>query len=63
MSAGLWKVFSLVPVFENVHEQKTATMLVFFLWLVILINNRLVDHLQKSGFFSDFQHGLARVSS
>ena len=37
----------------------TTTLLVFFLWLVKSLknlNNRVVDHLEKCGFFSDFQY-------
>ena len=40
---------------------KTTTLLVFFLWLVVfekLVNNRIVDHLEKCGLFSDFQYGF-----
>ena len=40
---------------------KTTTLLVFFLWLVKYlknINNRIVDHLEKCGLFSDFQYGF-----
>ena len=40
---------------------KTTAMLVFFLWLVKSekhVNNRIVDHLEKCGYFSGFQHGL-----
>ena len=40
-----------------------VTLLVFFLWLVKslnlkLVNNRIVDHLEKCGLFSDFQYGF-----
>ena len=40
---------------------KSTVLLVFFLWLVKsekLVNNRIVDHLEKSGLFSDFQYGF-----
>ena len=39
---------------------KTTALLVFFLWLVFekLVNNRIVDHLEKCGLFSDFQYGF-----
>ena len=40
---------------------KTTALLVFFLWLVKsekLVNNRIVDHLEKCGLFSDFQYGF-----
>ena len=44
-------------------QLKTATLLVFFLWLVSkvseeLVNNRIADHLEKCGLFSDFQYGF-----
>ena len=42
-------------------QLKTTTLLVFFLWLVVfkkLLNNRIVDHLEKCGLFSDFQYGF-----
>ena len=40
---------------------KTTALLVFFLGLVKsekLKNNRIVDHLEKCGLFSDFQYGF-----
>ena len=62
-----WKVSSVVMIFKNVGEMSTAenycpvTLLVFFLWLVKslnikLVNNRIVDHLEKCGLFSKFQY-------
>ena len=43
-------------------QLKTTSLLVFFLWLVKsekLVNHRIVDHLEKFGFFfSDFQYGF-----
>ena len=44
-------------------QLKTTTLLVFFLWLVNkvfekLVNNRIVDYLEKRGLFSDFQNGF-----
>ena len=42
-------------------QLKTTALLVFFLWLVVfekLVNNRIVDHLEKCGLFSDFQYGF-----
>ena len=57
----------MVPVFKNVGKVpllKAAALLVFFLWLVKsekLVNNRIVDYLEKSGFFSDF-HNCFRLS-
>ena len=40
---------------------KTTALLVFFLWLVVFekfLNNRIVDHPEKYGLFSDFQYGF-----
>ena len=41
---------------------KATALLVFFLWLVKslkkLVNNRIVDHLEKCRQFSDFQYGF-----
>ena len=37
---------------------ETITLLVYFLWLVVFANNRIADHLQISGLFSDFQDGF-----
>ena len=41
-------------------QLKTTTLLVFFLSKVFEkhVNNRLVDHLEKRDFFSDFQYGF-----
>ena len=39
-------------------QLKTTALLVFFLWLVKLVNNMIVDHLEKCGLFSDFQYGF-----
>ena len=56
-----WKVLSVVPVFKNVGERSTAKNYrpVSLLSLVSkvfekLINNRIVDHLEKCDLFSDF---------
>ena len=60
-----WKDSSVVPVFKNVGERSTAKnyRLVSLLSVVSkifekLVNNRIVDHLLKSGLFSDFQYGF-----
>ena len=51
----------MFPVFKNVGkglQLKTTDLLAFFMWLVKsekLLNNRIVDHLQKCGF--RFQYG------
>ena len=59
-----WKVSSVVPVFKNVGERSTAKNYypVSLLSVVSkvfekLVNNGIVDHLEKSGLFSDFQYG------
>ena len=60
-----WKVSSVVPVFKNVGERSTAKNYqpVNLLPVVSkvfekLVNNRIVDHLEKCGLFSDLQHGF-----
>ena len=59
----------MVPVFKNVGERSTAKNYhpVSLLSVVSkvfekLVNNRIVDHLEKCGRFSDFQYGLTVVS-
>ena len=58
-----WKVSSVVPVFKNVGGRSTAKNYrpVSLLSVVSkvfekLVNNRIVDHLEKCGLFSDFQY-------
>ena len=60
-----WKVSSVVPVFKNDGERSTAKNYhpVSLLSLVSkvfekLVNNRIIDHLEKCGLFSDFQYGF-----
>ena len=60
-----WKVSSVVPVFKNVGEKSTAKNYcpVSLLSVVSkvfekLVNNRIVDHLEKCDLFSDFQYGF-----
>ena len=55
----------MVPVFKNVGERSTAKNYrpVSLLSVVSkvfekLVNNKTVDHLEKSGLFSDFQYGF-----
>ena len=55
----------MVPVFKNVGERSTAKSYgpVSLLSVVSkifekLVNNRIVDHLEKCGLFSDFQYGF-----
>ena len=60
-----WKVSSVVPVFKNFWEKCTAKNYrpVIFLSVVSkvfekLVNNRIVDHVEKFGFFSHSQFGF-----
>ena len=60
-----WKVSSVVPVFKNVGERSTAKNYrpVSHLSVVSkvfekLVNNRIINHLEKCGLFSDFQYGF-----
>ena len=55
----------MAPVFKNVGERSAAKNYrpVSFLSVVSkvfekLVNNRIVDHLEKCGLFSDFQYGF-----
>ena len=65
-----WKVSSLVLVFKNVGEKSTAKNYGPFSHLFVvskvfekLVNNRIVDHLEKCGLFSDFQYGFRSSQS
>ena len=60
----------MVPVFKNVGERSTAknNCPVTLLSVVSkvfekLVNNRIVNHLEKCGFFSDFQYGFRSCQS
>ena len=60
-----WKVSSVVPVFKNVGERSTAKNYrpVSLLSVVSkvfekLVNNRIVDHLEKCALFSDLQYSF-----
>ena len=60
-----WKVSLVIPVFKNVCKRFTAknycpVSLLSMLSKVFekLVNNRIVDHLEKCGLFSDFQYGF-----
>ena len=60
-----WKVSSVVPVFKNVGEKFTAKnyhpvglLSVFSKVFQKLANNRVVDHQEKCGLFSDLQYGF-----
>ena len=65
-----WKVSCVVPVFKNVGDRSTAKNYrpVSLLAVVSkvfekLVNNRMVDHLEKCGLFSDFQYGFRSSQS
>ena len=60
-----WKFSLVVLTFKNVGERSIAknyrpTSLLFVVSKVFgkLLNNRIVDHLEKCGLFSDFQYGF-----
>ena len=60
-----WKVASVVLVFKNVGERSTtknyrpiSLLSVVSKVFEKLVNNRIVDHLEKCGLFSDFQYGF-----
>ena len=60
-----WNVSSVVPVFKNVGERSTpknyrpvSLLSVVSKVFEKLVNNRIVDHLEKRGLFSDFQYGF-----
>ena len=55
----------MVPVFKNVGERSTAKNYCPDSLLSVIskvfekfVNNRIVDHLEKCGLFSDFQYGF-----
>ena len=63
-----WRVSSVVPVFKNVGERSTAKNYHHVSLLSVvskvfenLWKNRIVDHLEKCGLFSDFQFGFSLV--
>ena len=65
-----WKVSSVVPAFKNVGERSTVKNCrpVILLSVVSkvfekLVNNRIVEHLEKCGLFSDFQYGFRSCRS
>ena len=60
-----WKVSSVVPVFKNIGKRYTAKNYCHVSLLSVvskvlekLVNNRIVDHLEKCGLFSDFHYGF-----
>ena len=65
-----WKVTLVVPVFNNSGESCTAKNYCPFSLLSVvskvfekLVNDRIVDHLEKCGLFSDFQYGFRSSQS
>ena len=65
-----WKVSLVVPLFKNVGERSTAknynpVSLLFVVSKVFerVVNNRIFDHLEKFGHFSDFQFGFSSSRS
>ena len=65
-----WKVSSVVPVFKNVGERSTAkdyhpVSLLSVVSKVFekLVNNRIVNHVENCGLFSDFQYGFRSFRS
>ena len=65
-----WKVSSVVSIFKNVRERFNAKNYrpVSLLSMVSkvfekLVNNRIVDHLEKCDLFSDFQYGFRSSQS
>ena len=65
-----WKVSSVDPVFKNVGERYTAknyrpVSLLFVVSKVFekLVNNRIVDHLEKCGLFPDLQYSFRSFRS
>ena len=60
----------MVPVFKNIGERSTANNSCSVILLSVvskvfekLVNNRIVDHLEKSGLFSDFQSSFRSSQS
>ena len=65
-----WKLSSVVPVFKNVGERSSAkNYCPVSLFSVVskvfekLVNNGIVDHLEKCDLFSDFQYGFRSCRS
>ena len=65
-----WKVSSVVPAFKNVEERSTAKNYCPVSLLPVvgkvfekILNNRIVDHLEKCDLFSDFQYGFRSCRS
>ena len=69
-SPDSWKVSSVVPVFKNVRERSIAKnyhpVSLHSLFRKIFekpVNNRIVDHLEKCGLYSDFEYGFRSSQS
>ena len=65
-----WKVSLVVPLFKNVGERSTdknyrpvSLLSVVSKVFEKLVNNRIFDHLEKCGLFSDFQYGFRSSQS
>ena len=65
-----WKVSLVVPVFKNIGEKSAAKNYCPVSLLSVNnkifekhVNNRIVDHLEKCGLFSDFQYGFRTSQS
>ena len=65
-----WKVSLAIPVFKNVGERSTAQnyrpvslLSVFSKVFEQSVNNRIADHLEICGLFSDFQYGFTSSHS
>ena len=65
-----WKVSSVVPIFKNNRERSivknyrpVSLLSVVSKVFEKLVNNRIVDHLEKCGLFSDFQYGFRSFRS
>ena len=65
-----WEVSSVFPVLKNVGERSTAKNYRCFSFLSVvskviekLLNDRIVDHGEKCGLFSDFQCGFRSSGS
>ena len=65
-----WKVSSVVPAFKNVEERSAAKnhhpvslLSVVSKFFQKLVNNRVINHLEKCGLFSDFQDGFRSARS
>ena len=59
-----WKVSSVVPVFKYAKNNRPVSLLsVVGKIFEKLVNNRIVDHLEKCGLFSDFQYGFRSSQS